>query len=242
MNKKISTTFAIIVILLAGGLLAFLFVQEINQESKKESVPVNKVNPKVEKNNNARIANPASEYCIKNRGKSEIKTNEDGSQTGYCKFENGRECEEWSYFRGDCGKIDISDWNTYKNIKLGYEFKLPNDWFIDDKIIGKVVISSSAEKDFPFLEIIAVPVSKEYNIDNLIKKYLPDEVRSGRTIQKEEIIIDGETGYSVMDCGKFECVSQKWAIVRNGNFYFLNSKKGLMKEFEQIFNTFKFLQ
>lgn len=240
MNKKISTSFAIILIILLGSFLAFILVQGINQNQME-------VNPdfaagKNEKNDKIQIANPASVYCKKQRGKLEIRTNGDGSQTGYCKFENGRECEEWAYFRGECGKLDISNWNTYKNIKYGYELKLPLNWVVNDRTINDVFFSVSSEKDSLALEVKVTPVSGAYNIDNLLKESLPEEVKSGRNIQKEEIVVDGETGYSVMDCGKFECVTQKWAVVRNGKFYFINSKNGLMPEFEQIFATFKFIK
>lgn len=53
--------------------------------------------------NNSQIANPASVYCEEQGGNSEIRTNEDGSQTGYCIFENF-ECEEWAFYKGECGK------------------------------------------------------------------------------------------------------------------------------------------
>ncbi len=48
------------------------------------------------------LANPASTFCIENNGQLEIRTALDGSQTGYCIFDNGKECEEWEYFRGEC--------------------------------------------------------------------------------------------------------------------------------------------
>jgi putative hemolysin len=48
------------------------------------------------------LANPASEYCIEEGGTIEIRTAEDGSQTGYCIFPDGTECEEWAFFRGEC--------------------------------------------------------------------------------------------------------------------------------------------
>jgi putative hemolysin len=54
--------------------------------------------------NVTKIINPASTFCVEDGGKSEIRTNSDGSQTGYCIFENGKECEEWQYFRGECSK------------------------------------------------------------------------------------------------------------------------------------------
>jgi len=48
------------------------------------------------------IANPASVYCDEQGHNLEIRTNADGSQTGYCIFDNGTECEEWAFFRGKC--------------------------------------------------------------------------------------------------------------------------------------------
>jgi hypothetical protein len=48
------------------------------------------------------MANPASVYCGEQGGTLEIRTGEDGGQTGYCVFSDGSECEEWKYFRGEC--------------------------------------------------------------------------------------------------------------------------------------------
>jgi len=50
--------------------------------------------------NNSSLANPASVYCIKNNGTLEIRNNEAG-QYGVC-MKNGKECEEWAYYRGEC--------------------------------------------------------------------------------------------------------------------------------------------
>ena len=52
------------------------------------------------------IANPASEFCIKNGGKLDIRTADDGSQVGYCTIA-GKECEEWSLFRGECTEAHV---------------------------------------------------------------------------------------------------------------------------------------
>jgi putative hemolysin len=57
-------------------------------------------------NNNTQIANPASKFCITNGGTLDIRTADDGSQTGYCKIA-GKECEEWSLFRGECTQAHI---------------------------------------------------------------------------------------------------------------------------------------
>ncbi len=49
------------------------------------------------------IANPASTFCIDKGTKLQIRTNADTSQYGVCIFPDGTECEEWAYFRGQCG-------------------------------------------------------------------------------------------------------------------------------------------
>jgi putative hemolysin len=49
------------------------------------------------------MPNPASVYCEQNGNKLEIHTADDGSQFGVCVFPNGSTCDEWAYFRGECG-------------------------------------------------------------------------------------------------------------------------------------------
>jgi len=49
------------------------------------------------------IPNPASEYCVSQGYQLEIITAEDGSQSGLCVFDDGSSCDEWAFFRGECG-------------------------------------------------------------------------------------------------------------------------------------------
>ena len=49
------------------------------------------------------MPNPASVYCEQNGNKLEIRTAADGSQSGVCVFPDGSTCDEWTYFRGECG-------------------------------------------------------------------------------------------------------------------------------------------
>jgi putative hemolysin len=49
------------------------------------------------------MPNPASVYCEQNGNKLEINTAADGSQNGICVFPDGSTCDEWAYFRGECG-------------------------------------------------------------------------------------------------------------------------------------------
>ena len=49
------------------------------------------------------MPNPASVYCTQNGNKLEIHTAADGSQSGVCVFPDGSTCDEWAYYRGECG-------------------------------------------------------------------------------------------------------------------------------------------
>lgn len=49
------------------------------------------------------MPNPASVFCTQNGNKLEIRTAADGSQSGICVFPDGSTCDEWAYFRGECG-------------------------------------------------------------------------------------------------------------------------------------------
>ncbi len=49
------------------------------------------------------MPNPASVYCEQHGNKLEIHTAADGSQSGVCVFPDGSACDEWAYFRGECG-------------------------------------------------------------------------------------------------------------------------------------------
>jgi putative hemolysin len=53
------------------------------------------------------LANPATVFCIKNGGKSEIRKGPRG-EYGVCRLPNGRVVEEWTYFREMKGKAKKS--------------------------------------------------------------------------------------------------------------------------------------
>ena len=50
----------------------------------------------------ASMPNPASQFCVDRGYQSEIR-DEAGGQVGYCIFSDGSECEEWAFYRGECG-------------------------------------------------------------------------------------------------------------------------------------------
>jgi putative hemolysin len=51
----------------------------------------------------AGMPNPASVYCKQEGNTLEIRTAADGSQSGVCVFPDGGTCDEWAYYRGECG-------------------------------------------------------------------------------------------------------------------------------------------
>ena len=50
----------------------------------------------------AKMPNPASVFCEENGGKLEIRTDKSGAQSGICVFDDGSECDEWEFYRGEC--------------------------------------------------------------------------------------------------------------------------------------------
>jgi putative hemolysin len=52
----------------------------------------------------AGLANPASTYCTGLKYDLQIRSDSSGAQTGYCVFPDKTECEEWAFFRGECGQ------------------------------------------------------------------------------------------------------------------------------------------
>lgn len=50
------------------------------------------------------MANPASVFCEQQGGKSVLRKNADGSEYGVCVFKDGKEVDEWDYFRANNAK------------------------------------------------------------------------------------------------------------------------------------------
>jgi putative hemolysin len=98
------------------------------------------------------MPNPASVYCEEQGNKPEIVTAADGSQSGVCVFPDGSRCDEWAYFRGECGPakpsstlaptaistalpIDPADyqgWWTYTHPVYNFSIMLPEDWVAEE--------------------------------------------------------------------------------------------------------------
>ncbi len=84
-----------------------VFTRELSPEEQAELDQ--KIQRKQNKNVNeediseeTQLPNPASVNCEKH-GKLEMRQNKAGTY-GVCIFEDGSECEEWAFFRGECKK------------------------------------------------------------------------------------------------------------------------------------------
>ena len=99
------------------------------------------------------MPNPASVYCEQQGYRVEIRTAADGSQSGNCIFPDGNECDEWAYFRDECGPDaqseesispteipttmpinpdDYKGWWTYNHSEYGFSIMLPEDWKVEE--------------------------------------------------------------------------------------------------------------
>jgi len=65
----------------------------------------------------AGLPNPASVNCAKKAGTLQIRKDSRGNEYGACVFPNGRECEEWAFFRGQCSPDEAPD----PQVKIGAE-------------------------------------------------------------------------------------------------------------------------
>lgn len=98
----------------------------------------------------AGMPNPASAFCEEKGNRLEIRTTADGSQSGFCIFPDGSECDEWAYFRGECGPTDqttspngistalpidpseYEGWWTYTHPAYGFSIMLPDGWVVNE--------------------------------------------------------------------------------------------------------------
>ncbi len=67
--------------------------------------PTEVVSTPITEKTGVEVANPASVYCEKRGYQVLVQTAADGSQSGACVFPDGTECDEWAFFRGECGPV-----------------------------------------------------------------------------------------------------------------------------------------
>lgn len=76
------------------------------------------------------MANPASVYCEQNGGAVNIITDKDGSQRADCILADKTVCDEWAYFRGECGAEYTVAETTNVSCSLDSDCTTPTEYLI----------------------------------------------------------------------------------------------------------------
>lgn len=91
------------------------------------------------------LANPAAAYCEAQGHTYEIRTAEDGGQYGVCIAAEGKECDAWALYRGECRfAVEASDapsqsmecpagWMVYVNTAYGFMICYPAGWTLNEE-------------------------------------------------------------------------------------------------------------
>ncbi len=135
MKKIILPILAVIIIIILAVAAARVFTKEDSWKGNPSTPkPTGTCKEEVK---TATLPNPASQNCLDKGGKLAI-IRETAGEIGICKFNDGTECEEWQFFRGECqkGQYQIADTShPYSGFidKSGikYTFKSDNDVVYD---------------------------------------------------------------------------------------------------------------
>jgi putative hemolysin len=153
------------------------------------------------------IPNPASVFCKENGGTEENRQATDGSVTGFCLFSDGSECDEWTYFRGECkvgdslknaavetpvnplqpGTEVVSDWwGVIKSTPAGAQYK---DYF-ERQGLGPVIAYGIDSID-PAIQSQIVALRDSGKIVHLYGILLTDSPDyNGSQIQPDRIVVE----------------------------------------------------
>jgi putative hemolysin len=96
MSKNVKITLVVGILLVTGMLL-------LCGSGLVTLFPSNLVTTGATQPAEAGLPNPASAHCEAQGYSLEIRTDEQGGQYGVCIFPDGSQCDEWAYYRGECG-------------------------------------------------------------------------------------------------------------------------------------------
>ncbi len=113
---------------------------------------------------NTGIANPASVYCENNSGNLEIRTAADGGQTGYCKFSNGKECEEWAFYKGECSSQNTGTETSKPSSPANIELSIPDINSLNEvsELNIEMLIKETSNITYPVIIELRFPSTIEY--------------------------------------------------------------------------------
>ncbi len=186
------------------------------------------------------MPNPASVYCEEQGNKIEIRTAADGSQSGVCIFPDGSECDEWAYFRKECGpasqngavpastgEVASDGCKIYRNPELGYSFHYPAEAYLENNdeplqgisIVGPVIDGES----WPAIGVSHPRDREEYrppeNADLL--QWLTDHYLLGET-RMPDVQIAGTTAIHLRhERSPQSYASDRYYFARAGQLYLI---------------------
>jgi putative hemolysin len=160
----------------------------------------------------ANMPNPASAFCVDHGFKSEIRTAADGSQSGVCIFPNGSECDEWAYFRGECGvasqsgvtsspneistpfSINPSDyqgWWTYSHQVYNFSIMLPEDWIVEEVTTNDPLMNGHALSLHPKYTVESENIRLTFRLVGEDARLWPTGVGQGEFIPQGTLTVAG---------------------------------------------------
>ena len=92
------------------------------------------------------LANPASAFCVEKGGRVNIVSDATGAQTGMCVFPDGRQCEEWAFYRGQCTPALPLTLDMLKNAEYPSDFTASKKAKLTDGRYEGEVQSGAASK------------------------------------------------------------------------------------------------
>lgn len=167
----------------------------------------------------ANLPNPASVYCEEQGNRLEIRTATDGSQSGVCVFSDGSECDEWAYFRGECGPTPPSTastisteiptalpidptayegWWTYTHAGYGFSLLLPEDWVVDETTTFDAQMSGHNLNLHPELQVGLENIRLTFRRVGEEARLWPTGVGQGEFIEHGTLGVAGQSARRVL--------------------------------------------
>jgi putative hemolysin len=232
MKKIVTITIIILVALIActlavRAIIGYFSVTQESSESAATETP------------QAGIPNPASVYCEQEGNKLEIQTASDGSQLGICTFPDGSTCDEWAYFRGECGPAAsgggpggsggtggdgsggymppgtteaIADWwGVIKSTEPGAQY----DDYFERQNLGQIIYFGIDSMD-PAVKSQIEALRDSGKIVHLYGKLLsnvPDF--NGSQVQVDRIEVEEQDAGSYMPPGATEEIFDWWGVIKS---------------------------
>jgi putative hemolysin len=183
------------------------------------------------------MPNPASVYCEHQGNKLEIVTAADGSQKGVCIFPDGSTCDEWAYFRGECGPAkqssppsasteiptalpidpgDYQGWWTYTHPAYNFSIMLPGDWVVEEVTTSDLLMDGHMLSLHPKYDVEKESIRVTFRRAGEEARLWPTGVGQGEFIPQGTLDVTGQPAQRVfLVCPTGE-VTSIWYHQREG--------------------------